>query len=57
LPFFVVTRVTNLGKWMRSLFKRFHLFPISAQIMISEFISLKDKDEQKETNKNEILAM
>jgi hypothetical protein len=46
-----------LENWMKSIFKRIHTYPIPAQILFSEFLSLKDGNEERENNKNEILAM
>ena len=50
-------RTTMLENWMKSIFKRIHTYPIPAQILFSEFLSLKDGNEERENNKNEILAM
>jgi len=50
-------RCDMLEKWMTSVIRKFHKFPIPVQIVISDFLSLHDGDEEKENNKNEILTM
>eukprot|EP01031_Cornospumella_fuschlensis_P027566 gene27566-33292_t len=50
-------RCYMLNKWVQAVFVNYPNYPPAAQKLLSEFLSLDDKDEAHEVNKDKILAM